>query len=183
MADIERLIGSSRLTLEPQRAAHAEAMFEVLSDPAIYEHENAPPESLQWLRERFERLETRCSGDGSEQWLNWVLRERASDQLIGYVQATVDADGCAFVAYELGSAHWHRGLGSEAVAALIDELHTAFGVRTVLAVFKRSNQRSRRLLEGLGFAPASTEDLARWPMEDDEDLLLRQIGSKGAGTS
>ena len=41
--------------LEPQVAAHAEAMFVVLSDPAIYAYENAPPESLEWLRKRFER--------------------------------------------------------------------------------------------------------------------------------
>ena len=31
------------LTLLPQTAAHAPAMFDVLSDPAIYTYENAPP--------------------------------------------------------------------------------------------------------------------------------------------
>src|SRR5688572_21030626 len=106
MADPERAIETLRLTLEPQRAAHADAMFEVLSDPAIYAHENAPPKSLQSLRERYTKLETRRSGDGREQWLNWVLRQRSMGDLIGYVQATVQADGHAFIAYELGSTHW-----------------------------------------------------------------------------
>ena len=180
MTEIERTIESPRLTLEPQCAAHAEVMFEVLSDPAIYEHENAPPKSLQWLRERYATLETRRSGDGSELWLNWVLRERSASTLIGYVQATVHADGHALVAYELGSTHWGRGLGSEAVTALIDELGSQYGAHTVLAIFKRSNRRSRRLLEGLGFASPDLDEALRWPIEADEDLLLRQAAATPA---
>jgi len=42
-----RTIDASSLTLEPQTAAHAEQMFVVLSDPAIYEYENKPPASLE----------------------------------------------------------------------------------------------------------------------------------------
>src|SRR5207247_7165268 len=50
-----RVIATGRLILEPQVAAHADEMFAVLSDPAIYEHENQPPPSIEWLRERFGR--------------------------------------------------------------------------------------------------------------------------------
>ena len=77
-----RILHPGVLALEPQTAAHAAEMFEVLSDPAIYEHENAPPASLEWLRTRFEKLESRKSGDGREQWLNWVIR-LPSSELIG----------------------------------------------------------------------------------------------------
>src|SRR4030081_2543719 len=62
------------LTLEPQTAAHAQEMFAVLSDPAIYEYENEPAPSLEWLRARFTELESRLSPNGQEQWLNWVIR-------------------------------------------------------------------------------------------------------------
>ena len=96
------VIETGSLTLEPQTAAHAEEMFTVLSDPAIYEHENAPPPSLEWLRARFARLESRLSANGREQWLNWVIRLPASG-LIGYVQATLYPDGRAAIAYELSS--------------------------------------------------------------------------------
>lgn len=41
--------------LEPQVAAHASEMFDVLSDPAIYEFENEPPPSEAWLVERYAR--------------------------------------------------------------------------------------------------------------------------------
>lgn len=165
------VIETPRLLLEPLLAAHAEAMFVVLGDPAIYSYENAAPASIEWLHERYRRLESRRSADGREQWLNWVLRERASGELIGCVQATVRADGRAFIAYELASKFWRRGLGSEAVAAMIEELVSQYGVHTLLAVFKRANLRSRRLLTGLGFAAASDGDAARFDLDPDEDML------------
>src|SRR5713226_8277805 len=107
------VIETGSLTLEPQTAAHAEEMFAVLSDPAIYEYENEPPPSLEWLRVRFTRLESRRSADGQQRWLNWVIRLPTSE-LIGYVQATVFTTGRAAIAYELASRYWGRGLASEA---------------------------------------------------------------------
>jgi RimJ/RimL family protein N-acetyltransferase len=99
-----------------------------------------------------------------------VLRARDAT-LIGYVQATVRADGSAFVAYVLGSAHWGRGLASEAIAAVIDELAIRYGVTAFLAVLKRANRRSLRLLERKGFVPASADALAAYPVDDDELLM------------
>ena len=175
-ADTERVIETPRLTLEPQCAAHAEAMFALLGDPLIYLHENEPPSSLPWLRERFAKLETRVSADGSERWLNWVARRRGGG-LVGYVQATVQADGQAHVAYVLASTHWGQGLASEAVAAMADELAGQYGVHTLLAVFKRTNDRSRRLLERNGFAAAGPDDPMRATIDDDEDLMRRVVAA------
>ena len=127
-----RALRTARLRLEPQRAAHADEMFQVLSDPAIYTYENAPPTSLQALRERYGRLESRRSGDGSQLWLNWVLRVPAQG-LIGYVQASVLPGGRASIGYELASAHWGRGYAQEAVGAMLDELARRYGVRGVSA--------------------------------------------------
>lgn len=177
-----RALQTPRLRLEPQLALHAEAMFAVLSDPAIYAYENAPPASLEWLRERFTKLETRRSADGREQWLNWVLRQPGGGS-IGYVQATVRADGQAFIAYELASAAWGRGLGREAVAAMCDELVARYGVHTLLAVFKRANARSRRLLERLGFAADAAASAQRALVELDEELMLRRVAATLAARS
>jgi len=164
-----RAIATPRLTLEPQGVEHAEAMFAVLSDPAIYAFENAPPASLEALRQRFAALALRRSPDGRERWLNWVLRLH-SGHLIGYVQATLDANGGAFVAYQLGSAHWGRGLASEAVEGMISELAATYRVQHLTAVYKRANVRSRRLLERLGFAPAEGHATAA-----DEDRMTRRL--------
>jgi ribosomal-protein-alanine N-acetyltransferase len=168
-----RTLAGMSVILEPQVAGHAGEMFVVLGDPAIYEHENEPPASAEWLRERFARLESRRSPDGEQLWLNWVVRRRA-DGLIGYVQATVLPTGRAAIAYVLASKYWGRGLAAEACQAMIGELAERYGVRTVYAVFKRRNVRSARLLERLGFAPALPES-AGVDLEPDELLMLRDL--------
>lgn len=167
-----RTIETGRLLLEPQTVLHAEEMFAVLSDPAIYEYENAPPPSAEWLRARFEKLASRRSPDGAEQWLNWVVRLRGG-VLIGYVQATLYADGRAGIAYEFASRHWGKGYAGEAVGAMIAELAGRHGVKWFSAVLKRTNRRSLGLLQRLGFVAGAEELYRHYRVEADEWLMLR----------
>lgn len=162
-----RSIAIDDLRLEPQVAAHAEEMFVVLGDPAIYQYENAPPESLAWLRDRFTRLESRQSADGSETWLNWVI-VLPSGELIGYVQASLYADGRTAIAYILNSVYWGRGLARRAVQAMQAELTNHYGAKRFSAVLKRENFRSSRLLERLGFTLATAEQTIQFGCQADE---------------
>lgn len=169
-----------RVVLEPLVVAHADAMFELLRDPAIYAYENAPPPSLAGLRQRYALLATRRSPDGTEQWLNWVVRlrdEAAPDAspgaCIGYVQATLYPGGDAAVAYVFGSAWWGRGLASEAVAAMLDALARDYAVRHLYAVYKAANGRSQRLLVRLGFGTVPPDRHAPLMPDADERLLMR----------
>ena len=174
-----RAIEARRVTLEPQTAGHAADMFVVLSDPAIYTYENSPPPSVEWLRTRFGKLETRRSADGAELWLNWVVR-LYSVQPIGYVQATVFPDGRAAIAYEFSSAYWGHGLAREAAEALIRELAGHYGVTRLTAVAKSANERSLRLLQRLHFTPAPPHILDRYQIEPDETLFCREVQSTDA---
>ena len=167
-----RAIATTRLHLHPQMACHAEEMFAVLSDPAIYEYENAPPESIEWLRARFARLEARRSADGTEQWLTWVIARR-DGALIGFVQATVHHDGQAAIAYVLNSRHWGHGCASEATSAMIGELIHRFHVRELTAVLKRANQRSQQMLLRLGFVEAALPRATLAAIDADEILMTR----------
>ncbi len=171
-----RTLHTTLCTLEPQTVAHAQALFAVLSDPAIYEFENAPPVSLAWLTERFAKLESRASKDGSERWLNWVVR-LPGGELAGYVQATVLPTGVAYVAYELGSRFWRRGIGRSAVQAMLDALVTDDEVHTALAVLKASNYRSSALLRHLGFTPADAFHTALAAADTDEIVMQKAIGA------
>ena len=166
-----RSLETPRLVLEPQVAAHADEMFVVLSDPAIYEFENAPPASVEALRERYRALEARRSPDGRQLWLNWTVRLKDGDVAIGYVQATVLPDTAALVAYEFNSAWWGRGLAHEAVAAAMRELRQHLGVTRFGAVFKTANERSRRLLARLGMRPAASGQFPSALVEADESAM------------
>ena len=169
-----RVLTTTRCTLEPQVQAHAAEMFEALSDPAIYEFENAPPPSAQWLAERYRRLEARGPEDGSEQWLNWVVR-LPGGTLAGCVQATVLPSAMAYVAYELNSRHWRQGIGSSAVRAMLEELRTQHGVHTFVAVLKAANFRSEARLRSLGFEPGDADQQARYRDDLDELVMVRQV--------
>jgi [ribosomal protein S5]-alanine N-acetyltransferase len=168
-----RTLNTSALILEPQTADHAEAMFEVLSDPAIYEFENAPPASADWLHTRFSKLEARASPDGAEQWLNWVIRLTASQQLAGYVQATI-IDQQALLAYELSSTHWGKGIARAAVSAVLQELAQHYGIKQYFAILKQRNYRSKKLLDRLGFVQASAAELLVLKPDTDENAMSRK---------
>ena len=129
-------IATARLSLAPQVASDADAMFELLQDPAIYRYENEPPPSLEWLRERYRRLESRRSADGREQWLNWIVRLRTGEAT-GFVQATVHDDHSAGIAYVFASRYWGQGFAGEAVRAMIGELVPRYRVVRLAAVLKR----------------------------------------------
>ena len=150
-------------------------MFLVLSDPAIYEYENAPPESEEWLAGRYSRLESRSSSDGREKWLNWVVRLPGGD-LAGYVQATVLPGRVALIAYELNSRHWRQGIGSDAIATMLDELHAYHGVQRYVAVLKSRNIRSLGLLRRLGFEQAEEQEAIVYRDEPDELVMVRAGG-------
>jgi RimJ/RimL family protein N-acetyltransferase len=166
-----RSLPTALCVLEPQVVAHAAEMFVVLGDPAIYQYENGPPSSAAWLAERFARLESRASADGSEAWLNWVVRH-PDGALAGYVQATVSA-GVAYVAYVLASRFWGRGLGRCAVAAMLAELACTYRVHSFRAVLKARNERSLALLRHLGFSPATPAQIEAAGAAPDELVMQR----------
>lgn len=167
-----RVLTTARLVLAPQRATHAEEMYAVLTDPAIYEYENQPPASLEALRERYRKLETGRSPDGTQLWLNWVVGVGEDGPLIGYVQATVLADARALIAYEFGSAWWGQGLAHEATACVIEELRGRYGVGAVGAVLKQANRRSRKLLVRLGMRLAEAGEFPRRMADADETAMV-----------
>ena len=158
--------------LEPLTVAHAREMFVVLNDPAIYEFENTPPKSEEALTSRYAYLESRKSQDGCETWLNWIIR-LPTGELAGYVQATILKSGTANVAYVLNSRHWRQGIGSAAVAAMLQELRMNYAVKLYVAALKAQNYRSMGLLHKLGFQQASAERAAELGGEADELVMIR----------
>jgi RimJ/RimL family protein N-acetyltransferase len=147
-----RVLETARLRLEPIRGDHADAMVEGLGDPALYAFAlDETPAGRDELRERYERLASGWSPDGDEQWLNWIVVPWADAGAAGYVQATVARDrSTAVIGYLVLPAFQRRGIGGEAVGAMVDHL-VAAGIGTLRAVVDVRNAASIALLDRLGF--------------------------------
>ncbi len=166
-------IAAAELVLEPLTAADADTMFGVLSDPQIYRYlDYGPPPSVDYLRDVYTRLEGRKSPDGTQLWLNWVVRRRGVGPM-GYVQATVLPSGIAWIAYALSSKHWGRGYARMATHAMIEHLADAYGAARYLASVEAENRRSIGLLQRLSFRFATREEAQHHDLSATERLFVR----------
>ena len=164
---------AGELVLEPLLASHAEAMFEVLRDPQLYRYlDHPPPPSVEHLRAVYAGVEKRLSPDGSQVWLNWVVR-RPGQSPIGYVQATVLPNHTAWVGYVFSMQHGGRGHATLAVQAMLEHLTLGVGVRCFLASVEAANLRSVRLLERLAFREALGQERAGHELSQSERLFVR----------
>src|SRR3954468_22439885 len=103
-----RGMGRRRLLLEPLTPAHADELAPLLADRALYEFTGGEPPSVAELRARYERQARGRSPDGSQRWLNWIVR--CEGEAVGYVQATVDvAANVADVAWVVAARFQGRG--------------------------------------------------------------------------
>lgn len=101
-------------------------MTGVLADPALYRFTGGEPPTLVGLRRRYAAQVAGASPDGTERWLNWIVRRVLDDAggapapAVGFVQATVVDDGrSADIAWVIGVPWQGLGYASEAAAALV----------------------------------------------------------------
>ncbi len=150
--DPDAPLHSARLTLEPIQAAHASEMFGLWQDRDIYRFvPEEPPPALAWLAQRYDKLTSRQSPIGDEAWLQWALRRKQDQVLIGRVEASVRLDATAQLAWLLGTSYTGQGYAREAVRRMLDHLRDDYGVREVDVEIDTRNLRSLRLAEALGF--------------------------------
>jgi RimJ/RimL family protein N-acetyltransferase len=152
-------IFTARLELRRTRAEDAAAMFEALRDPPMYAFipRNAPA-SAEEVATRFARVSQETAPDRAEQWLNWTVWLRDSGEGIGTIEATVSPNQSASIGYLLSPRIWRRGLGREAVGAMLDHLRER-GAIAFDAIIDARNVASKALAAGLGFAHVETRGL------------------------
>ena len=150
-----------RLTLTPLRVADADEMARVLEDARLYAFTGGAALDVTALRERYRRQLRGRSPDGSERWLNWIVRLGADATAIGTVQTSIreGSDGVAEIAWVIGVPWQRRGYATEATRALVDwlgahgivaiEAHIAVGHAASQAVAARVGlRRTARLVDG-----------------------------------
>jgi [ribosomal protein S5]-alanine N-acetyltransferase len=167
-------LNTTPITLEPRKMAHAQELFEVLVDPKLYEFiDENPPASVEALRQKLSRSESRKSPDGTEHWLNWIVRD-SSHAIAGYVQTTIAANGQANVAYSIGSQFWGKGIASNAVSQMIQMVAAQFEVTDFYIFSERKNIKSVQLATRLGFVEVQPH-IASIRSVEATDILLQKI--------
>jgi len=129
----------------------------VLGDPALHEFTGGAPATEDELRVRYARMSAGWSADGSECWLNWVVRHRVDPEAVGFVQATVTRpadDLRAEVAWVIGSAHQHHGFAQEAAVLMVTWLQRQ-GVTSFVADIHPGHQASAAVARRIGLTPSA----------------------------
>jgi [ribosomal protein S5]-alanine N-acetyltransferase len=172
VADLERVLSTDRLALEPIVPLHARRLFEHLKDDRLYRFHRGQPASEADLKRRFEKWLARKSPDGSQTWLNFALKRKGDGSYVGWVQATI-VGNVATIGYDIFSEHWRQGYAREACSELVRSLFQEHRVSRVVAVVDTENVSSIRLLEVLGFVRAWSGPSEDMPGRQDHRYELR----------
>lgn len=165
----ESTMATDRLVLRPLAVDDADDMVAVLGDQALYEFTGGAPPTAAELRRRYERQVVGHSGDGVEEWHNWVVRRGHDDVAVGYVQSTITGGGrLADVAWVTGVEFQGNGYAVEAATAMVDWLFGDRGVGRVVAHVHPDHEASNRVAARVGLRP--TDGL------DDDGERLWELG-------
>ncbi|KXV21748.1 acetyltransferase [Gluconobacter japonicus] len=131
-------------------------MFSGLSDNRAYQFiPDEPPVSLEALRDRYVFLSEGGNSDGTEIWLNWVIRQAVDQKAVGYTQATLTAEE-AIVAYHIFPAYWRQGIAAEAMKLTLKTIFHNPDIKIARAFVDTRNHASIGLLHKLGLKQVRT---------------------------
>ena len=151
-------LAGPRVDLEPLQVGHAEEMAPLLDDVGLHAFTGGAPATVAELRDRYARQVLGHSPDGSQRWLNWVLRRREDGQAVGTVQATVSDERqglAAEVAWVVATPHQGRGYAREAAETAVAWLRRQ-GVATIVAHVHPDHRASQGVAGAVGLGPTGT---------------------------
>lgn len=167
------LLHTERLHLEILHENHADEMFDVLQDPAIYRYMDGRPSTTEELRQQYKRQSSNWDGRPAS-WHTWVIREKQTNTAIGYIQATVNhSERNAELAWVLSPLWTGKRYSSEAARRVMKELHDEGLVSAFTCTIDQRNAPSRRLAESLGFVMSDPEpvDSQTWTLHVDPNAV------------
>ncbi len=150
-------LDTARFRLEPLTVEHAAEMVDVLAPEDLYLFTGGEPPSEENLRARYARQAAGSSPDGSEGWVNWVVRDPVSRRAIGFVQATLSVVGdttVADLAWLIAPTAQGNGAAVESAAAVLAWLR-AHRVSAMTASIRPGHDASERVARRLGLMRTS----------------------------
>ncbi len=143
-------IETARLLLRPMRAEDTEALLRIFTDPRVMAAFAVGPfdraQMERWVRRNLGHQERYGYGLFS-------VIHKADGQLIGdcgLEHRVIAGVTVAELGYDLRSEYWHRGLATEAAAAVRDYAFRVLALPQLVSLIRCDNERSSRVAEKIG---------------------------------
>jgi len=164
---------SARLVYEQITKQHAQELKSCLCDPKVYENvdDGIAPTFDELLQSFASRERGSPEQRRDETWVNYAVRIKEYQVVIGRVEATV-IESRAEVAYILGVSYWRQGYGSESLTWLQRFLRQHYRVEEFWATVTPGNEASKRLLLKNNYVEVSDEKLPRLTSYDSGDWVF-----------
>ena len=163
------------LRIEALREAHAALVFDELANTSIYTFmEERPQKNLAALEKRYARLEVGAPAGCGELWLNWLVTDELTANVLGTIQATIYPNARAEIGYAFIPKYWGKGIGSKTLRWLSDNLQNCWGMNIVDAQVDQRNIGSWKALEKAGFKRVKALD-ASLHDEPTRDYLYSRL--------
>ena len=142
-------LATARLRLRPRTLDHLEANLAMDLDPEVHRHIflHGPPDPAAHRAELRERI---VSGWPREGGL-WVVEWRETPGFLGWCcLVPLEDSDLIELGYRYVRAAWGQGVATEAGRAVLNYGFRTLGFDPIVAVARRENLASRRVLEKLG---------------------------------
>lgn len=146
------ILTTPRLTLRPQQADDAVALFAILGDANAMRFWNRPP--LTRLAVAQDLIADQLAAAEAGVCRYWTVLEQG--QAIGSIDLSLIANRSAELGFLLRRDRWGFGLASEAAAAVAAFAFGSLGLARLAAAVHAHNLAARRVLEKTGFALVET---------------------------
>lgn len=150
---------TKRLMFESLVGSHSNDLFTVMNNQNIYKYvDESPYINKDKLFNRYVFLSKGASPESNQEWLNWAIKLKNSNDYIGLLQATIYKNQKTEIGYLLSPKYWSKGYGTEAVDYLCKYLFKYKNVKKIIASIDIQNLYSIRLVEKLHFEYIKTVD-------------------------
>jgi len=149
-ANAPALLASERLDAHRITGADEPFLRAMFDDPRVHATLGGPRDEAR-VRETVARMTEHWDRTG---FGTWVLVERATGELIGWVglhESDVGGVGGVELLYAVAADHWRRGFAVEAGRAALAVGHDDLGRDEIVAFTLPDNSGSRAVMERLGF--------------------------------
>lgn len=137
-----------RLRLRPPHPGDLDNIYRLGQNPRVMQY--ITPGKTQNMEEARQDLEKRIATSG-DQLGYWITEEKNSGDFIGWMALKeLEKTGSIEIGYRFLEEYWGRGYATEGGAKILDYAFRTLDLERVVAVARKENKASTRVMEKLG---------------------------------